>query len=179
MKSFARSSARLLILALILPACSKKDPDVLDLERAASTVEQMVAPLFAPRTSFFVVLPNGSPKQFVSWYFSSMGVAEWAPVDDPSELNKDERDAMRQIGMALRPKDVYYRHSMPDPKVRKQLVLKWDNAEETVILEGYVDPEQPPLISRSFKLPRRVVPNEATRLFVQSNLETGMTYQSF
>jgi hypothetical protein len=108
-----------------------------------------------------------------------MGVADWPPVDEPSELNQDELDGMRQMGMALRPKDVDYRHTKPDPSVQKQIVLTWDDAEGTVVLEGYLDPSQPPAFKRSFKLPKNVVPDQMARLAVQSNLEFGMSFQSF
>jgi hypothetical protein len=165
-------------IALLVPACSK-DPNVKELEKAANAVEQMVAPFHATRSSFFVVLPDGSPKQFVSWYFSSLGVADWAPVDQPGEMNQDEIDAMRQTGMPLRPTDVFYRHSTPDTSVQKQVVLKWNDAEGLVILEGYLSPTQEPVFTRSFKLPKGVVPDDLARITTQSNLEMGMAYQSF
>jgi hypothetical protein len=76
-----------LILALVLLSCSidANDPD---LEQAARSVEQMVAPFNAPRISFFVVYPKGTPRQFVSWYFSQMGAADRPPVDDLLEFNQ-------------------------------------------------------------------------------------------
>ena len=168
----------ILVAALFLPACSK-DPDVQELEKAARAIEQLVAPLYASRTSFFVVLPSGTPRQFVSWFFSPMGVADWPPIDEPSELNQEEIDAMRQTGMVLRPKDVQYRHSNPDPAAGKQIVLKWNDEEGTVVLEGYVDPAQAAVYTTSFKLPKNVVADPIARLTTQSNLELGMAYQSF
>ena len=167
-----------LVIALVLLSCSKvaNDPD---LERAARSVEQMVAPLNAPRISFFVVLPNGTPRQFVSWFFSHMGAGDRPPVDDLLEFNQDELDDMRRSGMALSPKGMNYRHSRPDTTVQKQLVLKWDDAKGTVILEGYLDPRQQPAYTTSFKLPKDVVPGQAAQIIVQSNLELGMQFQSF
>jgi hypothetical protein len=167
-----------LIIALTIPACSKA-PANPELVRAARSIEQVVAPFSASRSSFFVVLPNGSPRQFVSWFFSTMGTAEWAPVDSSNEFSPEELDALRQIGLESRPNDVVYRHTQPDPKVQKQIVMKWDDAEGTVILEGYLDPNQPPAYTRSFKLPKGVVPDQAARLITQSNLEQGMEFQSF
>ena len=173
-----RSSFWLLALALTLLSCSK-DPDVQDLERAARSVEQMVAPLTAPRISFFVVLPKGTPRQFVSWYFSSLGSADWAPADEPGELESAEIDALRRSGMALRPAGVRFTHTKPDTAFQKQMVLKWDDGEGTVILEGYLDPRQQPVYTTSFKLPNNVVPSQAAQMIVQSNLEVGMQFQSF
>ena len=167
-----------LVIALVLLSCSKvaNDPD---LEQAARSVEQMVAPLNAPRISFFVVLPNGTPRQFVSWYFSSLGAADWAPSDEPGELESAEIEALRSSGMALRPAGVRYTHTRPDTAFQKQLVLKWNDAEGTVILEGYLDPRQQPAYITSFKLPKNVVPGQAAQMIVQSNLELGMQFQSF
>ena len=81
--------------------------------------------------------------------------------------------------MALSPKGMNYRHSRPDTSVQKQLVLKWDDAEGTVILEGYLDPRHQPVYTTSFKLPNNVVPSQAAQMIVQSNLELGMRFQSF
>ncbi|MFH0991579.1 MAG: hypothetical protein V1799_16355 [bacterium] len=170
----------LLFIALLflLPACSS-EPEHPDLEQAAKAVEYLVAPFSAPKVSFFAVLPNGTPKQFVSWFFSSMGSADWPPIEGTSEFSPDELASMRQIGIPLRPKDVFYRHTQPDPNIQKQIVLKWNDTEGTVILEGYIDPKQSAVLTRSFKLPKGVIPNEMARLVVQSNLESGMRYQSF
>ena len=167
-----------LVLALVVLSCSKDANDP-ELVQAARSVEQMVAPFNAPRISFFVAFPKGTPRQFVSWYFSQMGAADRPPVDDLLEFNQDEIDAMRRSGMALSPKGMNYRHSRPDTMVQKQLVLKWDDAEGTVILEGYLDPRQQPAYITSFKLPKDVVPGQAAQMIVQSNLELGMRFQSF
>jgi hypothetical protein len=168
----------LILVVLTLTSCSK-DPEYPDLVRAAATVEQVVAPFFAQKSSFFVVFPNGTPRQFVSWYFSTMGTAEWAPVEGSDEFRPEELEALQRMGMKSRPGDVLYRHTRPDTTTRKQLVLRWDDAEGTVILEGYLDPLQPPVMTRSFKLPKAVVSDQVTRMITESNLEMGMRSQAF
>jgi hypothetical protein len=177
-ESMIKTRFLLLSFVVLFSACSK-DPNVKELEQAARAVEQMVGPFYANRSSFFVVFPNGTPRQYVSWFFSSMGASDWPPVDRPSELAQDELDALRQIGMVFRPVDVYYRHSKPDTSVRKQIVLKWDDAEGLVILEGYLDPSQEPVLTRSFKIPKDVVPDAIAKAVTEMNLENGMTYQAF
>jgi hypothetical protein len=169
---------RFFFLIFLLPACSG-GPEYPELEQAARAVEYLVAPFSAPKTSFFVVLPNGTPKQFVSWFFSTMGAGDWPPVEGTSEFSEEEIASLRQIGIPFRPNDVNYRHTQPDPAIQKQIVMKWNDADGTVILEGYIDPKQPAVMTRSFKLPNGVVPNEMARLVVQTNLESGMQYQSF
>jgi hypothetical protein len=168
----------LVLIVQIFFSCSE-DKNARDLERAAYAVEQIVAPVNATRCSFFVVLPDGTPKQFVSWFFSSMGSAEWPMVDDSTEISRDEAQSMQRIGIPFRPKDVSYTHSKPDTAVQKQIVLTWDDTERTVILEGYLDPAQAPVFKKSFKLPKNVVPDAMARIAVGSNLELGMSFQSF
>jgi hypothetical protein len=170
--------AVVLIASFILISCSK-DPNIVELERAAQAVEQMVAPLQAQRCSFFVVLPNGTPKEFVSWFFSPLGTSDWPVVDESTDFTDEERASMRLIGTPFRPKDVEYRHSYPDTAAQKQVVLKWDNEDGKVILEGYLDPAQSPVMTKTFKLPKNVVPDPIAKVAVQSNLELGMSFQSF
>jgi hypothetical protein len=172
------NTVRIALFAFAAIACSK-DPAHEELLRAAKTVEQSVAPFFAPKSSFFVVFPDGTPRQFVSWYFSTMGTAEWAPTEGSDEFRPEELEAMERMGLGSRPKDVTYRHRQPDTSAGKQIVLKWDDAAGTVILEGYLDPAQPPVLTRAFKLPKGVVPDQATRLITEANVEQGMSYQAF
>lgn len=166
------------MIALAIAACSREPVDP-DLQRAASSVEQVVAPFQAPRSSFFVLFPNGTPRQFVSWFFSPMGASEWAPEDSSNEFNPDEIDALHQMGLETRPAGVALRHTQPDLKIQKQIVVKWDDVEGTVVLEGYLDPNLPPAYTRSFKLPKDVVPDQMARLSTESNLQMGMRSQSF
>jgi hypothetical protein len=63
--------------------------------------------------------------------------------------------------------------------VQKQIVLKWDDAGGTVILEGYLDPQQPPAMTKRLTLPRNVIPDAVAQAVVQSNLEMGMSFQAF
>lgn len=169
---------RFFLIALAIAACSKNPVDP-DLQRAARSVEQVVAPFQAPRSSFFVLFPDGTPRQFVSWFFSPMGVSEWAPEDSSNEYNPDEIDALHQMGLETRPAGVALRHTQPDLTVQRQVVVKWDDAEGTIILEGYLDPNLPPAYTKSFKLPKGVVPDQIARLSTGSSIEMGMRSQSF
>jgi hypothetical protein len=167
-----------LFVAIILCSCST-DRNLADLERAAGAIERLMAPLQARRCSFFVVLPNGTPREFVSWFFSPLGMGDWPIVEGTTEFTEEEKGSMRLIGMPFRPKDVEYRHSNPDPAVQKQIVLKWDNAEGDVILEGYLEAAQPPVFTKAFKIPKNVEPDPIAKIAVQSNIEMGMAFQSF
>jgi hypothetical protein len=167
-----------LFTVFVLCSCST-DPNVVELEKAAGAIEHLMAPLQARRCSFFVVLPNGTPREFVSWFFSPLGMSDWPIVEGTTEFTEEEKGSMGLIGIPFRPKDVEYRHSNPDSAVQKQIVLKWDDAEGNVILEGYLDPAQPPAFTKSFKIPKNVEPDPIAKVAVQSNIEMGMAFQSF
>ena len=147
-----------------------------ELEQAAALVDHFTTPSVLSRSTFPVVLPNGTPKQFVSWLFSGMGTAEWP-------LTKEE--AMREFGqpgfpgMPTLPDDVEFFHSRPDTGRGKQIVVKWDDVRGIVIVEGYLDPKREPVLLNEYVLPKVTSTNEMARLTAQSNIEMGVSFQAF
>lgn len=66
-----------------------------------------------------------------------------------------EREGMRTVGMPVLPKDVRIdSHLKKDGS--QQVVVKADDGRGFILIEGYLAPDQPPVLSRqgSFKLPR-------------------------
>lgn len=126
---------------------------------------------------FPVVLPNGTARQWVSYYFSTMGSAEHPPSEEHAA--EEEVQMSRAARMPLWPKGVAVVHTEPNPTFGRQVVLKWDDARAVVIVEAYVDPAFPPDIVREIKLPKVTAANELPRISAQSQLEMGGTYQSF
>jgi len=61
----------------------------------------------------------------------------------------------------------------------KQIVLTWDDARRMIILDGFLDPEQPSVLHREIELQNVQSNNEMARLTAQSHLEMGGTYQAF
>jgi hypothetical protein len=57
--------------------------------------------------------------------------------------------------------------------------MKWDDGRGVVILEGYLRPEEPPVLIREIELPHVQSANELARLTAQSHLEMGGTFQAF
>ena len=147
-----------------------------ELEQAAMLVEHFTSPSVLEKSTFPVVLPDGTPKQFVSWLFSQIGTAEW-PLT--------EEGAMRELGqpgvpgMPTLPDSVAYHHSKPDTAQGKQIVVKWDDARGVVIVEGYLDPKLPPMFVKEYRLPKVTSTNEMARITAQSNIEMGASFQAF
>lgn len=153
------------------------DPDVPpELDQAARSVEWSLKPMTLSQSTFPVVLPNGTPRQFVSWYFSTLGSAERPGYDTGDEM---EREMAQSIGAPLVPMDVSIVHTRPDTAKQKQIVLTWDDARRMVILEGFLDPAHPPVLHREVELQNVASNNQLARLTAQSHLEMGGTYQAF
>jgi hypothetical protein len=159
------------VICFALAACSSA-PDVPpELERAAAIIEDVLKPTSLEQSSYAVVLPNGTPKQFVSWYFSTLGTAEW-PMSEDSPFAQDEP------GVKI-PRGVTFHHSAPTGG-GKQIVLKWDDARGVVILEGYTSPMEPPVFIKEVPLqPQVVSKSQLAQLTARDALEQGASYQAF
>lgn len=165
---------RILVLSFLLLGCGEKPPK--DLEQAAAVVEFALNPFQLSNSMFFAAFPNGTPKQFVSFYFSPAGHAEWGASEDDDESFKE---MTLSIGAPLRPRGVAYYHTLPNTKGGKQIVVRWDNLKGTIIIEGYVDPTQEPLLVREVQLPKIDSTGLASRMAAQINLEGGLKFQAF
>lgn len=167
------------ILVFLLLSCAGGESAPPELEQASDFIAWMLAPVNLSRSTYPVVLPDGTPKQFVSWLFSTMGVAEWPPDEAMAKQHPDEAEMARAIGSPLLPTGVRFVHTRPDSSAGKQLVLKWDDARNVVIAEGYLDPSQPPVLTKEWTLPKVQSTNEMARMVAQSHLEMGGSYQAF
>ncbi len=123
------------------------------LEEAGRVVRTMSASRQLQRSSFIAFYPEGEPSEFVSWMFSEIGAADRPPPE--WELSPMEREGMRTVGMPILPKDVRI-----DSHLKKdgftQVVVKADDSRGLILIEGYLAPDQPPVLSQQwpFKLPR-------------------------
>ena len=154
-------------------------PEPPELKQGAAVVGFYLAPINYSRLSFLVVFPNGTPKQYVSWFFSQMGKAEWPPSESDAEVDPTVREESSLIGIPLLPKGVRFVHTMPDPIAGKQIVVKWNDDKGTIIIEGYLDPAQLPVLIRERELPRNIQPDEIAKAVAQSHLDLGVSSQAF
>ena len=164
------------LVAVIISSCDSGPSTPPELVQAAALVEHFTTPSVLERSTFPVVIPHGTPKQFVSWLFSQIGTAEWP-------LTKEQ--SMRELGDAYvpgiptLPDGVSYFHTKPDSARGRQIVVKWDDARGVVIVEGYLDPKQPPMLIKEYVLPKVTSTNELARITAQSNIEMGASFQAF
>lgn len=158
----------------VLFACANRGPP--ELVQAADAFEDMLEPINLSRSMFVVAFPGGKPSQFVSYLFSDMGAAEWPPSE--AWAGEIEREQMEAVGQTLLPADVAIVSRSPDLGRGKQLVIAYDNKRGVVIGRGYVDPATEPTFTREWKLPQ-VEPAPGVEMIYQTNLELGMSAQSF
>lgn len=163
----------LAFLVLTLTACGVSEPD---LAQAADVIHYMMKPLHLSRSVFYVAFPDGRPSQFVSFIFSDMGAAEW-PLSE-AWADEMEREQMKAIGAPLVPEGVAFVPLSPDPDAGRQLVVKFDDSRGMVIVEGYVDPTQDPVLTREWKL-SKVEPEPFMEAIYQSSVDLGMSDQAF
>jgi len=159
-----------------LPSCADDVPEPLD--RAIQAAEQMTSASMLERSAFYAIYPQGTPQQFVSFLFSTIGAAERPPIEGSGEISPDEEESMRNIYLPVWPAGVSMTHSTPKADLGMQVVWKWDNGQRKLILEGYADPKQPPVIVRETDLPI-VQPSPMARMAAESALEMGGSAQAF
>lgn len=168
------------LLQLGLTACSPPAPPAPpELEAGAEVVHFMMLPRNLSRSTFTAVLPNGTPRQFVSWLFSDLGAAEWPESEAMAESDPMVKEQAQAIRAPLVPKNVAFFHTAPHPGKGKQMVIKWDDARRVVIVEGYVDPEKPPVLVREWEFPQVSSADPLAQQSAQSAIQAGGSYQSF
>jgi len=164
-------------LLLLLSSCGGSDvPKPLD--RAIQAAYQMTSAGMLEKSAFYALYPNGTPRQYVSFIFSDIGASEMPPVEGSGELSPEEAEFMPAGIMPVWPAGVGMTHSKPNPEMGMQVVWKWDDEQRKIILEGYVDPNNPPVIVQESDLPI-VKPSGLARVAGQSTLETGARGQAF
>ncbi|MFC1538032.1 hypothetical protein ACFL6H_01285 [Candidatus Latescibacterota bacterium] len=154
---------------------TKPKPEATTLERAANAVHWMISPVNLSRSQFTVAFPNGKPSDYVNYMFSDMGVSEWPAYEDSGEFRLDELKAMR---IPFFPAGVHVSQLEPDPEFGAQIVIKDDDSRDVVIVEGYSDPSQPPVMTRERELPN-VKPGPGVIQIYEMNYDNGMSDRSF
>lgn len=137
---------------LALDGCSapdpaREDPVLLQLERVA---RHLTGPRHLRASAFPALRTSDRPSELVSFLFSDIGVAEWPPADDSSELSREQMNAtntpMFPAGGAL----VF---EQPDPRMGRQLVLSADDRSGEIVATAYLDPGRPPVYTQRWPMP--------------------------
>ncbi|MFC1650495.1 hypothetical protein ACFL2X_02895 [Candidatus Latescibacterota bacterium] len=163
------------VFVIITRSGTKPKTEATSLEKAANAVHRMISPTYLSRSSFTVAFPDGVPSEYVNYIFSEMGVAEWPPFEDSGEFTLQELKSMR---IPYIPTGIEISQLEPDPDYGAQIVLKHDDSRNMVIVEGYTDPSQPPVITREKELPK-VMPGPGVIEIYESNFEMGLSDRSF
>jgi len=145
-----RSRAGIALLSLLLSSLlSCETPQQIDpeLSQAVASVRYMTTERWLSRSAFRQAYPDEKPSDYVSYLFSDFGVAEW-----PIALDEMEQEQLRSVGIPPLPPDVFLVPNSPDPKQKRQVVIRANDAEGTVIIEAYEDPLSPPVASVSRQL---------------------------
>lgn len=142
------------LLAGLLMLSSCADTIAPDIKKGVQVVRYMSAKRQILRSSFTVVYPEAKPSDFVDWMFSEIGAAEWPDSEAYAELDPTVREQARSIGAPLIPKDVQIVPLNPKVEMEKQVVVKFDDLRGVIIVEGYLDPKDPPILVQEWQLPR-------------------------
>ena len=161
-------------LAVLLAAgCGGAAPPP-ELDQAVRAFSQQLGERELSRSMYAAAFPGGgTPEQFVSYFFSDLGKAEW-----PSAMDADEAEQMRAVGLTVFPMGVAIVPRNPDPVRGIQLVIGYDQGRGVILARGYTDPTKPPMVEKEWTLPA-VRPTPQAEAVFRSNLESGASYQAF
>ncbi len=164
----------LTVVVLSLAGCGSNEPP--ELKQAVSVIRYLRAPANLSHSAFYVAYPDGKPSEFVSYLFSSMGLAEWPPGENrPCEFEPEE---IRSMGIPLVPSGVSFHPCNRQSGAGMQLVISYDDAREIIIVEGYGPTDTKPILHREFTLPK-VSPKPGVAQCYEANVQMGMDIQSF
>ena len=149
-----------------------------ELEQGAQVIGYMLSPFRLRNSSYAALYPNGKPSDFVSFIFSDIGVAEWPESEAMAEEDPMILEQARAIRAPLIPKGVALVPLFPNPRLGKQVVVRFDDEAGLVIAEGYLDPTQKPVLIRKWKLPK-VEPAAGIEEMAQGQSQLGMSDRSF
>ncbi len=158
------------VLLSVLAACSETTESPV-LQRAINASADMLLATNLSRSAFYAAYPDGKASDYVHYYFSSMGTAEWPPHE--GEFSPDELKSAR---IATIPDNVKFTPNQVAADVPgMQVVIKADDARGVVIFEGYQAPsEQPSLVVEKPLV--KVEPSELAKTTFLSNRDMGIGY---
>ena len=141
----------LAVLLGFLVGCEGPVPT--DLDRAAKVVKYMSRKDVLAHTSFTKKYPHGKPTDFVRWFLSKEGRAQWPASLDNSDSNPEIRRKAYEKGAPIVPLRMSFLSNNPDPEKGRQLVITADDNRRLIIVEGYADSSSPPALVREWELP--------------------------
>lgn len=165
----------LIVLIVLITACEsggQNEPP--ELKQAIKASASLLAKNNLSRSAFYAAYPDGKPSDYVKFYFSSMGAAEWPPYEGGGEFTVEE---MKMARITPIPQDVHiYPDTVDENDPGKQVVIKGDDQRGVIIFEGYLSPndEQAAIVVERKLL--KVDPSGLATMTFQSNREMGVDY---
>ena len=147
-----RALVAAILLCVATGGCSRSAPQVDDpqLRKAEAVARHLTSPRHLSRSTYTAARQTGTPSELVSFLFSDLGAAEWPPDEGDSE---GEREQAKSARVPLLPRGVALVARQPDSRVKRQVVLKADDAKRQLIAEGYADPAKPPVFVERWAMP--------------------------
>ena len=121
-----------------------------ELNKGIAVVRYMSAPRQIKRSAFKSTYPEGSPGLFVEWMFSPMGAAIWPPVAG-GEFSLEEEKMIRKTGIPFLPAGVSLVPNEPDLERGQQVVVRGDDEENMLVVEGYLNPLDAPVLVKQWQ----------------------------
>ena len=142
----------ILIVAIgFLVSCEGPVPT--DLDRAAKVVKYMSREDVLRATSFAKHFPKGKPSDFVNWFLSDEGRAQWPDSLENADSNPEVRKEAYEKGAPIVPRKMNFVANRPDKNKGRQLVVIGDDSQGILVVEGYGNPVEKPKLLRQWKLP--------------------------
>ena len=141
----------LLVLPLLYLDFSPKDN--VELRKGIAVIRYMSAPRQLKQSAFRSTYSEGRPTQFVMWIFSPMGSAIWPPVEGGGEFSREEEKMIRKTGIPFLPSGVSLVSNEPDLDRGQQVVVRGDDDRHRLIVEGYVNPQDAPVLVKEWQFP--------------------------
>jgi hypothetical protein len=125
--------------------------DNIELRKGISVIRYMSAPRQLKRSGFSATFSEGNAEQFVEWMFSPMGSAIWPPVEGGGEFSHEEEKMIRKTGMPFLPPGISIVPNEPDLERGPQVVVSGDDERQMLVAEGYVDPQEAPVLIKEWE----------------------------
>ena len=89
----------------------------------------------------------------MKWFLSKEGRAQWPVSLDNSDSNPEIRKEAYEQRAPIPPRNMTFFANQPNRKEGRQLVIKSDDSQGLIIVEGYANPGELPDLKRQWVLP--------------------------
>lgn len=145
----------IVLTAGALAGCADDPKEVArdDLETGIAVVEYLVRHDILLISSFPQLYPRTRPVDFIEWMFSPASRLAWPVTEAMIEDNPKLEDWRNIPGYPVLPKSVHLVAHEPDPQYEKQVVVKAGDGPDSILVEAYLTPDAPPVLTRELMFP--------------------------